>query len=677
MKASFAESKWSRGWSLYGNRIKAAGILVACAAMSACAGFVSNASGGPGTSGPAPVSLSANSLTFGNQTVGTKSASKTLTLTNTGTSSVNISISITGSYTQSNTCSTALAAGSSCTVNATFAPTAMGSQTGSLEISDGSSGGPQAVSLSGTGISGGGQPGVSLSTTSLSFGNETVGVKSGAKTVTLTNTGGAPLSITKIAPSGDFAETNTCGTSIVSGGNCTINATFTPTATGTRTGSLSITDNAAASPQSVSLTGTGTSSGGGGGGGGGTPGTGCTGTPQTQLQTNVTSQLSYVNSAAGVQVNQITDSATNRFYYFDVPAYSAAVNELLYVDFSSGNVIVSSNTDGSGAQQISPTNTGSQAFFSGDGKLAYYVKPINDGVPGGQDIFGIFVNNSGACQETRLTNLDVPPMAPLPVWEISSSSVDPSGGQDLAFSPDTLVHRVHVQTDGTSVALPTITLSEPENNATFHRLRLNPKFPNIVMYKRNSLAGTGATPEVWLVDLNSCPTGTCPDGSSINVVANLVLPPGHTPAGGHIAWSPDGLTIAFSEPDIADYWLARNVVNSNGTINTAFTVQEIGPYGQPAMTADYCAFPPGWPTQTLMACLAGPASAVNPKTMYLMSSDGNGTTKLLTATDAQVLTINGTPMPQYGPDNTHLMFNSDRTGITQVYMVSGFTASVP
>jgi hypothetical protein len=675
MKISFARFERCRTWSLYGDRVKAAGILALCAFMSACAGLVSNATGGsPGTSGPAPVSLSANSLTFGNQTVGTSSASKAVTLTNTGTSSVNIGISITGSYTQVNTCSMALAAGSSCTVNATFAPTAPGAQTGNLMINDGSSGGPQSVALTGTGISGGDQPSVSLSSTSLTFGDETVGVKSGAKTVTLTNTGGATLNITNITASGDFAETNTCGTSVISGGNCSINATFTPTIAGTRTGSVSITDNAGASPQSVSLTGTGTS---GGGGGGGTPGTGCTGAPQSQVQTNVTSQLSYANTAAGVQVDQITDNATNRFYYFDVPAYSATVNEILYVDYSSGNVIVTANTDGTGAQQISPGNTGSQAFFSGDGKLAYYAKPVNDGVPGGEDIYGILVNNAGACQEMRLSNLDVPPMAPLPVWEISSSSVDAAGGQDIAFSPDTLVHRVHVQTDGTSVALPTITLSDPENNATFHRLRLNPKFPNIAMYKRNSTAGTTASPEVWLVDLNNCPSGTCPAGSSINVIANVTVPPGHIPSGGHIAWSPDGLTIAFSEPDIADYWLARNVVNSDGTINNGFTLQEIGPYGQPAMTADYCAFPPGWPTQTLMACLAGPASAVNPKTMYLMSSDGNGTTKLLTATDAQVLTINGTPMPQYGQDNTHLMFNSDRTGITQVYVTSGFTASVP
>ena len=43
--------------------------------------------------------------------------------------------------------------------------------------------------------------------------------------------GGTALTITSIAVSGDFAETNNCGSSVAAGGSCTINVTFTPTAT--------------------------------------------------------------------------------------------------------------------------------------------------------------------------------------------------------------------------------------------------------------------------------------------------------------------------------------------------------------------------------------------------------------------------------------------------------------
>ncbi|MBT9332641.1 kelch repeat-containing protein [Paracidobacterium acidisoli] len=103
-----------------------------------------------------------------------------------------------------------------------------------------------------------GTPGILLAPTSLSFSAQNTGSTSAAQSVTLTNTGSTALSIASIAASGDFAETNTCKSSVAAGANCTIAVTFTPTAGGTRTGSLTITDNAGGSPQIVPLTGTGT-----------------------------------------------------------------------------------------------------------------------------------------------------------------------------------------------------------------------------------------------------------------------------------------------------------------------------------------------------------------------------------------------------------------------------------
>lgn len=273
--------------------------------------------------------------------------------------------------------------------------------------------------------------------------------------------------------------------------------------------------------------------------------------------------------------------------------------------------------------------------------------------------------------------MDVPPQAPLPVWQISSASPDPAGGYDIAFSPDTLLHRVHVQTDGTSQALTTITLNDPESNATFHRLRMNPKFPNIVMYKRNQTGATAAQVELWVVDLNTCTNSACSASQIKNLVASLPGPNGQTPKADHMAWSPDGLHVAFLEPDIGDFWIARNVVNANGTLNSGLTLQELGPFADPQITADYCVFPPDWPNKTVLACVAGPGSMSNPKTFYLMSSDGVGTMKLLAASDAQIITINGTPMMQFVQDDQHLMVNSDRTGNPEVYLLSGFTLSVP
>lgn len=104
-------------------------------------------------------------------------------------------------------------------------------------------------------------PKVSLSASSLAFGNEVVGQSTVASTVTLTNTGNATLKLSSIASggtnSGDFTESNNCGTSLAANAKCTLTVIFTPAASGPLTASLTISDNAAGSPQSVSLTGTG------------------------------------------------------------------------------------------------------------------------------------------------------------------------------------------------------------------------------------------------------------------------------------------------------------------------------------------------------------------------------------------------------------------------------------
>jgi len=90
----------------------------------------------------------------------------------------------------------------------------------------------------------------------LTFGNEVEGSTSEPLLITITNSGTAPLTITNIAVSANFAETNTCGATLAAGANCAINVTLAPSTTGSVTGTFTVTDNAAGSPQTVSLKGT-------------------------------------------------------------------------------------------------------------------------------------------------------------------------------------------------------------------------------------------------------------------------------------------------------------------------------------------------------------------------------------------------------------------------------------
>ncbi|NUT04852.1 MAG: choice-of-anchor D domain-containing protein, partial [Hamadaea sp.] len=107
--------------------------------------------------------------------------------------------------------------------------------------------------------SGGGSTSPVLSTApgSLTFANQALNTTSPAQAVTVTNTGSATATVSGVATTGDYSQTNNC-TTLAAGASCTVNVSFRPTASGTRTGALTITSNAANSPATVSLTGTGT-----------------------------------------------------------------------------------------------------------------------------------------------------------------------------------------------------------------------------------------------------------------------------------------------------------------------------------------------------------------------------------------------------------------------------------
>ena len=103
-------------------------------------------------------------------------------------------------------------------------------------------------------------PAVTLTATSLAFGNQVPGSSSASKSVTLTNSGSASLSLSSIVLSGeadDFVLSKTCGASLAAGASCTISVAFKPVSSGSKTASVAITDNASGSPQPIALTGTG------------------------------------------------------------------------------------------------------------------------------------------------------------------------------------------------------------------------------------------------------------------------------------------------------------------------------------------------------------------------------------------------------------------------------------
>ncbi len=200
------------------------------------------------------ISLLPSPLNFGPQTIRVQSAPKTLYIANPGVIPVSVSgITVSGSFGESGSCVTKLNPGTHCPLSLTFTPTGAGSAQGALVVDNTAPGSPAAVTLTGSAAG----PDVDLSDSSLSFGYQAPNTTSSAKTVTMTNTGTAALAIASITASGDFAETNNCGSSLAMNASCTINVTFTPTAASIQTGTITITDNTGNSPQTIALSGTG------------------------------------------------------------------------------------------------------------------------------------------------------------------------------------------------------------------------------------------------------------------------------------------------------------------------------------------------------------------------------------------------------------------------------------
>ncbi len=234
----------------------ASGIRNGTLSVSSGAGTQTATLTGAGTTG-ATDTLSALSLTFPSQQVNTTSGLQTVTLTNSGDTALTLITAqvLTGDFTASNGCGPTLIAHSTCSITVAFVPKSVGTQTGTLQITDVQR--AQTVTLTGTATAG---PGVTFLPSSLAFASTGVGVAGAAQSLTLTNNGGTPLTITAVTVIGDYgivAGTGTCAAfaTIPVAGSCTLGIAFLPTGAGQRTGSVVVTSNAPT--QTAQLNGTG------------------------------------------------------------------------------------------------------------------------------------------------------------------------------------------------------------------------------------------------------------------------------------------------------------------------------------------------------------------------------------------------------------------------------------
>jgi hypothetical protein len=173
-----------------------------------------------------------------------------------------------------NTCpiSGALGARANCSITISFSPSLPGARSANLAITDGAAQSPQVIFLGGNGATE--TRTLAFQPLALSFGNEPVGTQSTALTLTVTNTGNAPLTFSSIQMTGadaaDFSVTeNDCLNSagpfqppavanlLAEGISCSIYVSFNPRAPGSRQAALTFSGDQTHSPQSIPVLGNG------------------------------------------------------------------------------------------------------------------------------------------------------------------------------------------------------------------------------------------------------------------------------------------------------------------------------------------------------------------------------------------------------------------------------------
>jgi hypothetical protein len=103
------------------------------------------------------------------------------------------------------------------------------------------------------------QPALNLDPTNLAFGSQAVSTASDPQTITVTNSGNAPLTVSSVATAGDFTESDNCTSATIAVGlTCTVQVRFLPALTGRRNGLLTVYGNVAGGQASTTLSGTAT-----------------------------------------------------------------------------------------------------------------------------------------------------------------------------------------------------------------------------------------------------------------------------------------------------------------------------------------------------------------------------------------------------------------------------------
>ena len=263
--------------------------------------------------------ISPANLNFGGFAVGSTSFTQSVTVFANSSLLQITNVSVTGDFSQSNFCTQTF--GSSCSIDVTFEPAAVGLRTGVLTVT--SNVGVFTVPLSGMGLS----SIATIAPASLVFPSQVLNTTSPPQTLTLTNIGQFDLQLNAFTTNiADYiVQPVTCFGSLASGASCTYSVSFSPVATGERSGALEVNTNGG--NVTVALDGSGTP-----------PIAGLSPQiltfPPVPIASSSASQAVMVTNISGapLQINSI--GATNNFFSFSTCPSVLEANATCSIDVS-------------------------------------------------------------------------------------------------------------------------------------------------------------------------------------------------------------------------------------------------------------------------------------------------------------------------------------------------------
>ena len=349
--------------------------------------------------------LSPLTLTFSPTAIGQQSSAQIVALTNSGDLPLNsIDVTVSTGFQQSNTCGTSLSGHGSCAISVLFAPDAIGSISGSLSVSDAIR--TQKVALSGTGLL---APAIGVNPTQLTFPAQSIGQTGPALTLTISNTGGAPMSNIGFQITGASASSftwggSTCGAILNNGAACTVQLNFSPKVAGQLTAAMIVTSSTnGVNPVQVPLSGIGQAA------------SGIVVNPQQLSFTQAT--LGQPSAAQTVTITNSSSVAASGVALSVLPPFSLVQNacsaELAAGSSCSTGIVFTPTSNGvfTGALNVSSSMfvTAAVATLSGTGGAAGSIRlqPATLTFP------TIGVGNTSAAQMVTLTNNGAVPLSAL------------------------------------------------------------------------------------------------------------------------------------------------------------------------------------------------------------------------------------------------------------------------